>query len=101
SLSLFNEDAIDFIDRVYEQVDCFYFDPMFEDVKKKSAPKKEMALLREVGSQELNVQRVIKKVREHGTKRIVVKRPINGDYLEERPQISYKGHLIRYDVYTR
>ena len=82
-------------------VDCLYLDPMFEDVKKKSAPKKQMAFLREVGFEETQIPGLIKRGIELGIKRVVVKRPINGEHLYMKPKTTFSGKVVRYDVYTR
>ncbi len=83
------------------QVNALYLDPMFENVKQKSAPKKGLAFLREVSNDGLGVQRVIELAIQHGIKRVVVKRPHRGDHLNGKPQFVFEGKLIRYDVYTR
>ena len=77
-----------------------YLDPMFEETKKKSKPGKSMAFLREISRETCDVQRVIALALNKGIKRVVIKRPINGNYLYGKPNFLYKGKLIRYDVYT-
>ncbi len=82
-----------------EGVQGLYLDPMFENTKNKSKPKKSMVFLREIAHETCNVQRVIAQALNRGIKRVVVKRPINGDYLYGKPDFLYKGKLVRYDVY--
>lgn len=82
------------------KVQTFYYDPMFENVNKKTLPKKNLAFLRSFDTAEHNMQRVISLAEQLNLKRLVVKRPINGDHLYGKPNITYKGKLVRYDVYT-
>lgn len=84
-----------------DQVDCLYLDPMFENTKKKSAPKKYLAFLREISPVDKDIPHLIDSIIQQGVKRLVVKRPINGENLGARPNMTFKGKLIRYDVYTR
>lgn len=85
-------------------VDCkqaLYLDPMFENAKQKSAPKKMIAFLRELEPEGLDVQGVIEKALRLGLKRVVVKRPLKAAQLNAKPSMVFRGKLIRYDVYTR
>ena len=100
-LSIFQGDCLLGVKAQLDTVDCVYLDPMFENVKKKSAPKKSLAFLREISPVDVDVQRVIEGAIGLGIKRLVVKRPINSDHLYGKPNIVYEGKLIRYDVYTR
>lgn len=94
-------DTLDLLPTYYQRIDCLYLDPMFENTKKKSAPKKQLAFLREIAISTGDVQRVMELAEKLEIKRIVVKRPINGDHLWKSPSLSFEGNLIRYDVYTR
>ncbi len=81
---------------------ALYLDPMFENVSKKSAPKKSLVFLREIAPIETeNVQGVISKALDLGIKRVVVKRPLKAAQLYDKPQQVLHGKLIRYDVYSR
>ena len=86
-----------------EGVQSLYLDPMFENTKNKSKPKKSMTFLRDITHETCDVQRVITQALNRGIKRVVVKRPINGDYLNGKPDFLYKGKLLVqklvYDVY--
>ena len=79
--------------------DCLYLDPFFEGIEKKSKPRKSMAFLRSFRGGGCHIQKVIPLALGKGIKRVVVKRPIKGDYLYGKPNFLYKGKLIRYDVY--
>ena len=79
--------------------DAIYYDPMYEK-KGKALPRKEMQIFREILKEDdkreqeeffiWSLQR---------TRRLVVKRPLKGEALFNRPHITYKGKSTRYDVY--
>ncbi len=97
---LFGDSKIE-IEKFSEKLDCLYLDPMFENFKKKSKPKKEMAYLREIQSEEEDIKEVLTRALDLKIKRVVVKRPIKGDHLVMKPNNIFAGKLIRYDVYKR
>lgn len=84
-----------------DKAQALYLDFMFENAKQKSAPKKNMAFLREISPVDDDVRGVIGKCLEAGIKRIVVKRPLKGSQLYDKPNVVLEGKLVRYDVYTR
>ena len=94
-------DAEDFFSNTTQVFDALYLDPMFEDVEKKSLPKKEMQFLS--GSQKENrgYTDLIELALEKGVKRVVVKRPLKGAKLYSEPQITLCGKMIRYDIYQK
>ncbi len=98
--SVHQGDCLDLLPRYSQRADVLYLDPMFENAKKKSAPKKALAFLREVADSSFDVQRVIEEALKLGVKRVVVKRPLKGQQLYDKPNIVFEGKLIRYDVYT-
>jgi 16S rRNA (guanine1516-N2)-methyltransferase len=100
-INIYLGDSFNLLSNFMDELNCLYLDPMFEDIKKKSAPKKEMAFLRAVKSPSQDMQRVIERALELGIKRIVVKRPLKGESLYRKPNNTYKGKLIRFDVYTK
>jgi 16S rRNA (guanine1516-N2)-methyltransferase len=83
------------------RVEALYLDPMFENIKQKSAPKKGLAFLRSLTVCDTDVTEVGVRALQFGVKRVVVKRPLKGDHLAGKPNIVFKGKLVRYDVYTR
>lgn len=99
-LKLHFGDTLDFLKNVTREYDCFYLDPMFENKDKKTKPKKEMAYLRDHSVIVSDTEDLIRVALERGCKRVVVKRPINGEYLVKKPNAQLKGKLIRYDIYT-
>lgn len=90
-----------FLEKTNDNIDCIYLDPMFEDTRKKSSPKKQMAFLREVSPNDLKTESVMELWPELAIKRMVVKRAIKSDYLFAKPNLTFAGNLVRYDVYTR
>ena len=94
-------DTCEAIKSYSEPVDCLYLDPMFEDIKKKSAPKKAMAMLRSRNISSKSAAEVIDSALHKGIKRVVVKRPIKGKQLYGEPTMVIAGKLVRYDVYIR
>jgi 16S rRNA (guanine1516-N2)-methyltransferase len=87
-------------DRDLPDCDALYLDPMFENIKAKSAPKKQMLFLRAV-TESVEPQILLSKALQSSAKRVVVKRPIDGDHLVRKPNSILPGTLIRYDVYLR
>jgi len=45
---IFYGDSLEFIKNTEEQFDLIYFDPMFEDKRKKAAPKKHMQMIKKI-----------------------------------------------------
>ncbi len=100
-MQIFLGDSQFILEQEMGRFDCLYLDPMFENFKKKSKPKKEMAFLREIQADELGVQDILTRALDLKVKRIVVKRPSNGDHLVTKPNNILNGKLIRYDIYKR
>ena len=94
-------ESLEILQQWAPQVDVVYLDPMFENLKQKSAPKKGLAFLREISGTEGGVSEIVEKAIKLGVKRVVVKRPLKSENLYGKPNIVYEGKLIRYDVYTR
>ncbi|MCJ8277957.1 MAG: class I SAM-dependent methyltransferase [Bdellovibrionales bacterium] len=94
-------DSFDSLNAYEGDIDCFYWDPMFEDIKKKSAPKKGMAMLRTRNITSQPTEKVIDCAFQKGIKRVVVKRPLKGKQLYLEPSSQLTGKLVRYDLYLR
>lgn len=95
-------DSLRWVEKYVQRADCFFLDPMFENTHKKSLPKKGLAFLRTITTDSLDsAQRVIARLLALKAKRVVVKRPINSNHLYVKPNLVFKGKMIRYDVYTR
>jgi 16S rRNA (guanine1516-N2)-methyltransferase len=84
------------------QPDCIYLDPMFPPKRKKSAlAKKSIMLLRDlVGDDEDKTELFTAALKTAG-KRVVVKSPDYAEPLGGKPNESFQGKLIRYDVYFK
>lgn len=77
-----------------------YLDPMFPAKRKKSAAvRKEMRLLRLLVEEHEDAADLLRVARQIATDRVVVKRPIDAAPLASGSSASYRGKLIRYDVY--
>lgn len=81
-----------------QDVDCFYYDPMFPEKKKKALSRQEMELFKNLIGEDADNQEILDALLKLN-KKIVVKRPIKSEYLCRKPKISYEGKTIRYDVY--
>lgn len=79
--------------------DVVYFDPMYEEYNKKTAPKKEMQILREIGTGEENNSELASKLLGVARERLVIKRSIKASYLLLSPNHSIKGKSTRFDIY--
>lgn len=101
SFKIFWGDTRSYLRDWAEKIDCLYLDPMFEDVRKKSSPKKQMAFLREISTDYSDPIEIMELGAHLKIKRMVVKRAIKSDYLLAKPNLIFAGNLIRYDVYTR
>jgi len=79
--------------------DCVYMDPMFPPKKKATAlPRRSLLLLRELVGDDDDVETLFETALAV-CRRVVVKRPDDGAPLGRRPDTSFGGKLVRYDVY--
>ncbi len=94
--------AIEILGQLSFQPDCIYLDPMFPPKRKKSAlAKKSIMLLRElVGDDDDKIQ-LFEAALKFAGKRVVVKSPDYAEPLGGKPNESFQGKLLRYDVYLR
>lgn len=101
NIRFIDEDAKLFLKNTKENFDILYLDPMYPE-KRKTAPKKEMLLLRELLGGDDDADKLFSCAWEKARERVVVKRPIHAEYLAgEKPVIQYRGKSIRYDVYLK
>ena len=83
-----------------DQFEILYFDPMYPEVKNKSAlPRKEMQIFRALIGGDGDSREVLQFVRSHFSGRIVVKRPLKAEDLGENPIHRFLGTTVRYDLY--
>lgn len=79
--------------------DVIYFDPMYEDINKKSSANKFMSLFREEVGTDKDAVSVAKHLRSFCLKRFVIKRPIKSVALLPNVSMEFRGKSTRYDVY--
>ncbi len=99
---LLTGNAIELLAGLEATPDCIYLDPMFPPKRKKSAlAKKSMMVLRDLlGNDEDKEQLFTAALRTAG-KRVVVKSPDYAEPLGGKPDESFQGKLLRYDVYFK
>lgn len=77
-----------------------YLDPMYPERQKSASVKKEMAYFHELIGSEQNEAALLGAARSVARKRVVVKRPRLGMFLNgEEPAYQYEGKSTRFDVY--
>ncbi len=79
-------------------VEIIFFDPMYSEVNKKSLPRKEMRLFREVIGQDADAPEVAQKLRSLG-KRLIIKRPPLASPLLPGVSFEQSSKAVRLDVY--
>lgn len=94
--------AIEVLATLETPPDCIYLDPMFPPKRKKSAlAKKSMQVLHELIGQDEDKQQLFTAALQAAGKRVVVKSPDYAEPLGGKPQQSFQGKLLRYDVYLK
>lgn len=92
--------AIEVLANLPEQPDCIYIDPMFPPKRKESAlAKKSMVILRDLLGDDEDKDQLLSVALAATNKRVVVKMPDYASPLGREPDESFKGKLLRYDVY--
>jgi len=94
--------AITVLLNLVEKPQCIYIDPMFPPKRKKSAlAKKSMTILRDLLGDDEDKEQLFAKAYQTATKRVVVKSPNYAEPLAGKPNDSFSGKLLRYDVYLK
>ena len=94
--------AIELLASLSERPDCIYLDPMFSPKRKQSAAtRKSMAILRDILGDDLDRQTLFDAAMAVSGRRVVVKSPDYAEPMGGKPNESYQGKLLRYDVYLR
>lgn len=97
---LLTGNAIDILEQLPIQPDCIYLDPMFPPKRKKSAlAKKSIMILRDLVGDDADKEDLFTTALKIAGKRVVVKSPDHAEPLGGRPNESFQGKLLRYDVY--
>ena len=95
--------AIDARDRVPEDLDTIYLDPMFPARNKRAAVKADLALLQDILEEtaQEDAEAVLRWALSQDVARVVVKRPLKAEWLDNRtPSHSHKGKAVRFDVHV-
>ena len=99
---LLQGNAIELLATLEIPPDCIYLDPMFPPKRKKSAlAKKSMQILHELIGQDDDKGLLFQAALQATGKRVVVKSPDYAEPLGGKPQQSFSGKLVRYDVYLK
>ncbi len=82
--------------------EAIYIDPMFPPKRKKSAlAKKSMTVLRDLLGNDEDKEQLFAIAFEIATKRVVVKSPDYSEPLAGKPNESFSGKMLRFDVYLK
>ncbi len=81
------------------EVDVVFYDPMYKEKNVKAAPKKEMAIFRELVGEDTDSYEVARNLYSLAKERLVIKRSNRATPLIEQPDHSIKGKSTSYDVY--
>ncbi|SJM89167.1 class I SAM-dependent methyltransferase [Crenothrix polyspora] len=99
---LLTGNAIDLLASLDNAPDCIYLDPMFPPKRKKSAlAKKSMTVLRDLLGDDQDKDQLFAAALQATGRRVVVKSPDDAESLGGKPNESYHGKLLRYDVYFK
>jgi len=94
--------AIELLETLETQPDCIFLDPMFPPKRKKSAlAKKSMMVLRDLLGDDQDKGQLFAAALSATGKRVVVKSPDYAEPLGGKPNESFQGKLLRYDVYIK
>ncbi|MCK5830819.1 MAG: class I SAM-dependent methyltransferase [Methylococcales bacterium] len=94
--------AIKILPNLGEKPECVYIDPMFPPKRKKSAlAKKSMTILRDLLGDDEDKGQLFSMAYQTAIKRVVVKSPVYAEPLAGKPNESFHGKLLRYDVYLK
>jgi len=81
--------------------DVIYIDPMYPERKKSALVKKDMQVLQHLHGKDDNAAELLENALLFARKRVVVKRPVSAETLNERkPNTCIKSKKTRYDIYT-
>lgn len=99
---LLSGNAIELLSTLPEKPDCVYLDPMFPQKRKATAAtRKSMAILRDILGDDLDRAVLFEAAMAATARRVVVKSPDYAEPLGGKPNESYQGKLLRYDVYLK
>ncbi len=99
---LISGNAIEVLTKLEKKPECIYIDPMFPPKRKKSAlAKKSMTILRDLLGDDEDREQLFEMSMQTATKRVVIKSPNYAEPIAGKPNESFSGKLLRYDVYLK
>lgn len=78
--------------------EVIYLDPMYPDLGKSAAKRKEMRLFRELVGDDADVAELFELARTRASQRVVLKRPLKALELD-KPSYSLSGTTVKFDIY--
>lgn len=85
------------LDRI-KNFDAIYFDPMYPEKGKTALSRQEMQLFKSLVGKDEDAASILAMLRNCGP-RIVVKRPLQGESLDDKKVHEFLGKTVRYDIY--
>lgn len=83
-----------------QQPDVIYLDPMYPESKSSALVKKDMLALQQLIGSDTDSEQLLEIALATARKRVVIKRPINADWLHQRePHTDIESKKTRYDIY--
>jgi 16S rRNA (guanine1516-N2)-methyltransferase len=82
-----------------EQFDVIFYDPMYKEKNNKAAPKKEMAIFREIVGPDDDLGEVAMLLKQRAKERLVIKRSNKSLPIIKNPSHTISGKSTSYDVY--
>ena len=79
--------------------DVVFYDPMYKEKNAKAAPKKEMAIFREIVGPDDDLKEVATLLKQRAQERLVIKRSNKSVPILENPSHTITGKSTSYDVY--
>lgn len=100
-IRLTTANALDCLPALAEQPDVIYLDPMFPERSKTAKVKQDLQLLQLLDQKSEPPEQLLLAALAVQAKKVVVKRPLKGPFLGERPpSYSLRGKAVRFDVYV-
>ncbi|CAL4326635.1 class I SAM-dependent methyltransferase [Buchnera aphidicola] len=100
-LHLILNDSFNILNTPFIQPDVIYLDPMYPLNKKKSLPKKNMQIFRNLIGQDEDAEELLNLAQKKAKKRVVVKRPCYAKSLsQDKLSFIVLGKKHRFDIYN-